>query len=125
MVERRSIGNQFDSAVIWVQIPIQVFGKKEQMKSITVNKSQMNEMLRSVNLYFEARKYLANKIAGNESNESELAEKVRKYSDDPYSFLMQYLGLNTDIKWCIVDWEDGKKEICSERTLIHTAMKNN
>lgn len=95
------------------------------MKNITVTKSQMNEMLRSVNLYFEARKYLANKIAGNESNENELVEKIRKYSDDPYSFIMHYLGLNTDIKWCIVDWKDGKKEICSERTLVHAPMKNN
>jgi hypothetical protein len=94
------------------------------MVEMRVNKSQMNEMLRSVNLYFEARRYLANKIAGNEANENELVEKIRKYSDEPHSFLMQYLGLNTDIKWCIVDFGD-KIEICSERSLVHAGMKNN
>ncbi len=93
------------------------------LKTLIVDKSQMDDLFRSVNLYTDSQVYLIHKMKinndslDNESNEKKLADKLLQFIPDPYSFLMKFLSLNTNMRWYVVKWDNGELEVCREDTI--------
>mgnify|MGYP003455448889 FL=1 len=87
------------------------------LKTLIVDKFQMDDLFKSVNLYDDSQIYLNSKVKSNDSNEKDLANKLGKLIPDPFSFLMKFLALNTDIPWCVVKWDNGEFEVCRQDEL--------
>ena len=93
------------------------------LETLTVDKSQMDDLLKSVSLYNDSQIYLTYKTrknieeAVNISIEKDLANKLLNFTPDPYSFLMKFLSLNSNLTWYVVKWDNGEFEVCQHNEL--------